>query len=1017
MLSETGRPKEGELVAPRRVRHITSIQVRNLTPFPIRDEAASALVLPSEQPQFTPHGNLSDDLDVTLARKRGRRKSYVSAQTLFSNELSGADGSPSLKESLTKRQRAASRASVTTSPNLKGRPNGPPPTARPTLRARTPSMASSISNFSSSVLEPATSSTPFSGLLRDTSQPALERVLQSRLVETFLTVTIPPTCDSADESDLETLSSAMKDTKSQSNSPQPPRRNTTIASGSNGVPKLADPMRRGSLSKGTSARITSGHHRAMSSSAASLTKVIAKPSAPQTLPRSMTRDHALSRLSSTSAPHLSTLDPAPPKDDFPVIPDYLSPIHQPSINPSFSIDARSHFDFAQDTDLSMARMSVEIWGKVVDPKSSRQSNGKGKEKARYADEREVVDQGGEWKVLERWDVNLNDLIPLQNNIVHYPSRLPPNTLCVTLDPLGQTFYLPSLRSSLSVTLPSRSSSPETGYNSDGESGIRRKFTAKSSEIPAPNVKANELTPDLNDLRMSLARRHGSERKSVTWQDLFKLVTLQAVIQDTAKLLSDVVRDIDKLVTTNDVSTLTREASERNAWVKELRREVDNVEQCSRTLKERLQAKREDLRIRRQILAEAREVHDEDLQQEVETEALFSSESQRLIQLRHRISPMQNMLISTLAFIFPIDLLSPPDLLFTILDVPLPIPNAPMDPAPPLSLSSHKEINEETVATALGFAAQAVQLLAAYLGIRLTYPVTCVGGRSLIKDSISHMVGPRMFPLFSKGVDTYRFEYAVFLLNKDIELLMTERNLRALDMRHTLPNLKNLLLTLTNPDTLQTTSYRPPSVASTTISALQSPVFAPSTLPAVGEPASFAPTDSVLAASEEDGSDGEPASGAVTPTKMPEPVNMPTSTVRKSKGFLDLTPLSGFFKRNPSSSRGSAKAEPPLDDDQTGEATPTMASTSTPVASPASAPELAKAQAEGSGSGDDEDDSDRRTIRASTSGDGAEENKQGAKIRAGRVAINGNGTVLGHGAQVGEKIVEPACSPSVVDGVS
>lgn len=27
-----------------------------------------------------------------------------------------------------------------------------------------------------------------------------------------------------------------------------------------------------------------------------------------------------------------------------------------------------------------------------------------------------------------------------------------------------------------------------------------------------------------------------------------------------------------------------------------------------------------------------------------------------------------------------------------------------------------------------------------------------------------------FPLFSKSVDTYRFEYGVFLLNKDIEMV-------------------------------------------------------------------------------------------------------------------------------------------------------------------------------------------------------------------------------------------------------
>lgn len=120
-------------------------------------------------------------------------------------------------------------------------------------------------------------------------------------------------------------------------------------------------------------------------------------------------------------------------------------------------------------------------------------------------------------------------------------------------------------------------------------------------------------------------------------------------------------------------------------------------------------------------------------------------------------------------------------------VPLPIPLNGNEPAPPLSLSSHKEVTEDAVATALGYAAHLVQLLAVYMGKGLVYPVTYVGSRSLIKDNISAMVGPRMsvlsschcalllmlfarFPLFSKGVDTYRFEYAVFLLNKDIEMV-------------------------------------------------------------------------------------------------------------------------------------------------------------------------------------------------------------------------------------------------------
>lgn len=112
-------------------------------------------------------------------------------------------------------------------------------------------------------------------------------------------------------------------------------------------------------------------------------------------------------------------------------------------------------------------------------------------------------------------------------------------------------------------------------------------------------------------------------------------------------------------------------------------------------------------------------------------------------LRRDIPPLRTTLLSRLSSIFPIDLLSPPDLLFTILEVPLPIPVAATDPAPPLSLPSHKEVTEDAVATALGYAAQVVHLLAGYLGKSLVYPVTCVGSRSLVRDGISAMVGPRM----------------------------------------------------------------------------------------------------------------------------------------------------------------------------------------------------------------------------------------------------------------------------------
>jgi hypothetical protein len=54
---------------------------------------------------------------------------------------------------------------------------------------------------------------------------------------------------------------------------------------------------------------------------------------------------------------------------------------------------------------------------------------------------------------------------------------------------------------------------------------------------------------------------------------------------------------------------------------------------------------------------------------------------------------------------------------------------------------------------------------------------------------------RRYPLHPTNV-AYKFEYGVFLLNKNIEFLMCKVGLRVLDIRHTLPNLKYLLYVLT-----------------------------------------------------------------------------------------------------------------------------------------------------------------------------------------------------------------------------
>ncbi|KAL4272656.1 hypothetical protein GQ457_13G030180 [Hibiscus cannabinus] len=112
------------------------------------------------------------------------------------------------------------------------------------------------------------------------------------------------------------------------------------------------------------------------------------------------------------------------------------------------------------------------------------------------------------------------------------------------------------------------------------------------------------------------------------------------------------------------------------------------------------------------------------------------------------------------------------------------------------------------ASALGYVAHAVSLIASYLQVPLRYPLRLGGSRSYINDhapsiepassdlssdtALSENVKQAEFPLFLDGQDTTRAAYAVFLLNKDIEQLLNSMGVKSLGPRHVLANLKELL---------------------------------------------------------------------------------------------------------------------------------------------------------------------------------------------------------------------------------
>ncbi|KAK4905568.1 hypothetical protein LTR49_025137, partial [Elasticomyces elasticus] len=117
---------------------------------------------------------------------------------------------------------------------------------------------------------------------------------------------------------------------------------------------------------------------------------------------------------------------------------------------------------------------------------------------------------------------------------------------------------------------------------------------------------------------------------------------------------------------------------------------------------------------------------------------------------------------------------------------------------------------DKVAAALAQVAPVLQMLSSYLKQPLSYPNIPRSSTSTIEDLIGLLKTTafttqeygderslRTYPLCSKGVPRFTFEYIIFRLNKDIQILLEGAyGLRVVDIRQTLPNLKYLLYVAT-----------------------------------------------------------------------------------------------------------------------------------------------------------------------------------------------------------------------------
>lgn len=99
------------------------------------------------------------------------------------------------------------------------------------------------------------------------------------------------------------------------------------------------------------------------------------------------------------------------------------------------------------------------------------------------------------------------------------------------------------------------------------------------------------------------------------------------------------------------------------------------------------------------------------------------------------------------------------------------------------------LDDEHAATAMGYAAHLLLLLAKLWGVPLRYRLLCQGSRCHVLDDVTQTE----FPLFTAGGDRDRFECAWLLLNKNVHQLARARGLTVSGNFYQLLDILDLLI--------------------------------------------------------------------------------------------------------------------------------------------------------------------------------------------------------------------------------
>ncbi|KAG4999887.1 hypothetical protein AAZX31_08G109300 [Glycine max] len=324
-------------------------------------------------------------------------------------------------------------------------------------------------------------------------------------------------------------------------------------------------------------------------------------------------------------------------------------------------------------------------------------------------------------------------------------------------------------------------------------------------------------------------------KVIQWDDfqhdLARLASLSSALHEANEKKRNLQHKLESLIQVNAESLgRLNELEEMRQKLESKKMLMENMSICSRLAKEEASKQEEQLSGAVQSLlvsGGALSVTSRNLQ---ESSRLLSEENGyvHLRKLQKMLRKRQQYMTSQISMLYPVKILVGPAQEQELEAYPLGSlagTSAGLKPINQGSLTIHglhlnvlsfrkmsfftdkKEIQNS--ATALGYVAHAVSLIASYLQVPLRYPLRLGASHSYIIDnapsteltsseaSSNANINAKhvKFPLFLEGQDTTRAAYAVFLLNKDLEQLLNFIDAKTLGPRHVLANLRELLRTI------------------------------------------------------------------------------------------------------------------------------------------------------------------------------------------------------------------------------